>query len=383
MENFIACNPTRLHFGKNVLSGLTTVLPLYGKRVLLVYGKGSVKETGLYSEILTYLESMDAFIVEYPGIRPNPLVDDVDAAAEAGRENGVDVILAVGGGSVIDSAKIISITIPVRHSGWDFYTKRAKPRKAVPLVAVLTLAATGTEMNPFAVLSNKSEGRKDGFGHSLCYPKESFLDPTLTLTVPKNYTAYGIADLVAHCLELYFGAGDASLSDRFITSIIREAMEYGPSLLENLTDYDLRARIMYAATMGLNGLTGYGKVSGDWGVHSMGHTLSLMYDTPHGASLSIAYPAWLRFFREPLEHRIAALGTELFRKPLVAGESILRIESFFRQIQCPVRLSEISKGIENKEEIVKGFSLNQVNGGNMKMSEEDYPGLVDLMVKEG
>jgi alcohol dehydrogenase YqhD (iron-dependent ADH family) len=234
-------------------------------------------------------------------------------------------------------------------------------------------------MNPFAVLSNRAEGHKDGFGHNLCYPKESFLDPALTLTVPKNYTAYGIADLVAHCLELYFGAGDASLSDRFITSIIREAMEYGPKLLENLTDYDLRARIMYAATMGLNGLTGYGKVSGDWGVHAMGHTLSLMYDTPHGASLTIAYPAWLRFFREPLKERIAALGTELFREPLDAEESILRIESFFRQITSPVRLSDIGKGSEDKEEIVRGFSLNEVNGGNMKISQTDYPRLVELM----
>jgi alcohol dehydrogenase YqhD (iron-dependent ADH family) len=289
----------------------------------------------------------------------------------------------VGGGSVIDSAKIISITIPVKFSGWDFYVRKAKPATSVPLISVLTLAATGTEMNPFAVLSNHAEGKKDGYGHSLCYPKESFLDPALTLTVPRDYTAYGIADLWAHCFELYFGTGEASLSDRFITSIVREAMEYGPRLLENLSDYDLRAHIMYAATMALNGLTGYGRISGDWAVHGMGHVLSLLYDTPHGASLTIAYPAWLRYFKEPMNDRIAVLGSELFRERLTAEESILQIEGLFRQIGCPVRLSEIGVGPDQKEKLVAGFISNEVNGGNMKMTEEDYPRLIDLMMDDG
>ena len=209
MQNFIAYNPVKLHFGKDVLQGLTAALPRYGRRVLLVYGKGSIIKTGLYDTVMQLLKQANMEVVEFGGIRPNPVVEDVDAAAELGRKHKVDVILAVGGGSVIDSAKIISITIPVAHSGWDFYTRKAKPKSAVPLLSVLTLAATGTEMNPFAVLSNPLEGKKDGYGNALCYPKESFLDPSLTITVPKDNTAYGIADLIAHSFELYFGAGDA------------------------------------------------------------------------------------------------------------------------------------------------------------------------------
>ena len=381
MQNFTAYNPTKLHFGKDVLDGLPATMSKYGKKVLLVYGKGSIVRTGLYDRIKRLIDQAGMEVVEYSGIRPNPIIEDVDAAAELGRKYKVDMILAVGGGSVIDSAKIISITIPVSHSGWDFYNRKAKPQVAIPIITVLTLAATGTEMNPFAVLSNHAEGQKDGYGHQLCYPKESFLDPALTISVSREYTAYGIADLIAHSFELYFGAGDASLTDRIIISIVREAMEYGPPLLYNLTDYDLRARIMYAATMALNGLTGYGKVSGDWAVHGMGHVLSLLYDTPHGASLAIAYPAWLKYFKEPMQDRIAALGTELFREPMNADEAILRIEGLFRQIECPIRLSEINVGPDQKEKLIAGFISNEVNGGNMKMTEEDYPKLVELMYR--
>ena len=380
MENFIAYNPTRLHFGNKALEELKNVIHAYGKKVLLVYGQGSVKRTGLYDRVIKYLYEAGAEVFLFGNIRPNPIIEDVDAAADLGREKQVDVILAVGGGSVIDSAKIISITIPYGHSGWDFFAGRAKPREAVPLLAVLTLAATGSEMNRFAVISNHKEGKKEGYGHPLMYPKESFLDPSLTLTVPRNYTAYGIADLIAHCFEVYFGKGDASLSDRFITSIVREAMEYGPPLLSNLDSYDLRARIMYAATMALNGLTAQGKMNGDWAVHSMGHVLSLLYDLPHGASLTIAYPAWLRYFREPLSGRIAALGTELFRESLDADQSIARIEDLFRKIECPVRLSEAGIGSDQKENLVRGFISNDVDGGNMKITKADYPGLIDLMM---
>lgn len=380
MQPFIAFNPTRLHFGGDILNRLPGTLKTYGNRVLLVYGRGSVVRSGLYGKVKEMLEQAGMDVAEYSGIRPNPVIEDVDAAAEVGRRQKSDVILAVGGGSVIDSAKIISITMPVDHSGWDFYTRKAKPQTAVPLITVLTLAATGTEMNPFAVLSNHAEGKKDGYGHNLCYPRESFLDPSVTVTVPKDHTAYGIADLIAHCLELWFGEGGASLSDRFITSIIREAMEYGPRLLVNLSDVDLRARIMYAATMALNGLTGYGKVSGDWAVHSMGHVLSLLYDTPHGASLTISYPAWMKFFREPVSERISMLGTEVFRESLDADQTIVRFENLFRQLGCPIRLSEIGIGTDQKERLVQGFISMEVNGGHMKMTPEDYPRLIDLMM---
>ena len=167
-----------------------------------------------------------------PGIRSNPVIEDVEAAAALGRKNKVDVVLAVGGGSVIDSAKFTSITIPVNHPAWDFITRKAKPEKAIPLICILTLAATGSEMNPFAVISNHEAKYKDGYGSPLMYPAHSFLDPQLTLTVPLNYTAYGIADLIAHSFEAWFGPGESTLSDRFIISIVQEAIQYGPPLLE-------------------------------------------------------------------------------------------------------------------------------------------------------
>jgi alcohol dehydrogenase YqhD (iron-dependent ADH family) len=290
------------------------------------------------------------------------------------------VILAVGGGSVIDSAKIISITIPVDHPGWDFYTRKANPKKAIPLIAVLTLAATGTEMNPFAVLSNHDTMIKDGYGNKLLYPAHSFLDPQLTFTVPKDYTAYGIADLIAHCFEAYFGHGDATLSDRFIISIVREAMEYGPALLNDLHNYELREKIMYAATMALNGLTLNGKVSGDWGVHSIGHCLSLLYDIPHGASLTIIYPAWMKYMKERIPEKIALLGSELFRVSLSADESIRRIEAFFRESGCPVRLSEMNIPGVQKQRIFETMVINKVSGANLKLKETDYLPLIDLFL---
>ena len=236
MENFIAYNPTSLHFGKNVLSTLGATLKEYGNKVLLVYGKGSVKKSGLYEKIMDILTKEGFEVCEFGGIQSNPLIEDVDAAALTGRQHKVDVILAIGGGSVIDSSKIISVAIPVTNKAWDFFTGKVAAKTAIPLVAVLTLAATGTEMNPFAVVSNHALGQKSAFGSPLTFPRHSFLDPQLTLTVPRDYTAYGIADLMAHCFEAWFGTGETSLTDRFVISIVREALEYGPKLLGDLTN---------------------------------------------------------------------------------------------------------------------------------------------------
>jgi len=378
MENFVSNNPTALHFGKGVTDNLSKTLDLKNRNVLLVYGKGSVKRSGLYDKIMSQIKKAGGNVAEFGGIKPNPLVEDVDKAAAIGRTHKTDLILAIGGGSVIDSAKIISITIPVQHSAWDFYTRRAIPKTSIPLAAILTLAATGTEMNPFAVLQNVATGVKDGYGHPLCYPKHSFLDPTLTFTVPRDYTAYGIADLIAHCLEAYFGKGDCPLSDRFIVSIIGDAMEHGPLLLENLSDYDLRANIMYDATMALNGLTTQGKANGDWGVHGIGHILSLLYDTPHGASLTIAYPAWMKLHRKKAADRISKLGKNLFGTAYV-DETIKAFEDFFRSIECPVRLSEALIPNGEAGNIISYLVKNKVSGSNYHLGETDYQDLLENM----
>lgn len=378
MEYFVSNNPTALHFGKGVADNLSKILDLKDRNVLLVYGKGSVKRSGLYDNVMAQLNAAGANIAEFGGIKSNPRVEDVDSAAAIGRAQKTELILAIGGGSVIDSAKIISITIPVQHTAWDFYTHRAAPKMAIPLAAILTLAATGTEMNPFAVLQNAATGQKDGYGHPLCYPKHSFLDPAITATVPRDYTAYGIADLIAHCLEAYFGKGDCPLSDRFIFSIIGDAMEHGPQLLENLGDYNLRSYIMYDATMALNGLTTQGKANGDWAVHGIGHILSLLYDTPHGASLTIAYPAWMKLHREKAADRIGKLGKNLFGTNDV-DETIKGFENFFKSIGCPVRLSEAAIPNGETGKIISFLGKNKVSGANYKLSEIDYQILLDNM----
>ena len=372
-------NPVKLHFGRGVVGKLGAVISKYGKRVLLVYGEGSIIKNGIYEQVKQQLSQSGAEVFEYSGIRPNPVIEDVDAAAVLGRDKQVDVILAVGGGSVIDSAKIIGITIPVNHSGWDFMIDKAKPVSAIPLISVLTLAATGTEMNRFAVVQNNATKEKFGYGNALTYPRESFLDPAFTISVSTDYTSYGITDLIAHCLEAYFGAGEASLSDSFVYSIIKEAIEYGPLLLKNPSDYDLRAKIMYAATSALNNLTMYGRKNGDWGVHSLGHVLSVLYDIPHGASLSVAYPAWMRLHLERTPDRISQLGKHLFGTDS-AEAAINEMESFFRSIGSPVSLSELKiDAAEKGDEIFKIMKSNNAEGNHHKLSDKDYRMLIRLM----
>jgi alcohol dehydrogenase YqhD (iron-dependent ADH family) len=380
MENFVIFNPVKLHFGAGVVKKLGTTASDYGKKALLVYGKGSVKRNGSYHQTLESLKEAGIEVVEYDGIKPNPIIEDVDQAAALGRKHQVDMIVAVGGGSVIDSAKIIAITIPVIHSGWEFLDEGKKPKHALPLICVLTLAATGTEMNAVAVVQSDTRQKKIGYGHKLMFPVHSFLDPSFTQSVPATYTSYGIVDLVAHALEAWFGAGDSSLSDRFIIAIIQEAMKYGPELMNDLENYDLRARIMYAATCALNGMTLPGKKSGDWGVHSIGHTLSIKWDMAHGASLSIVYPAWLKLHKEPAHDRINELGQALFGCN-TPEDTIYKLEYFFKLLNSPVRLSEagISLTAADTEALFEIMRINKVNGNFHKLDEKDYRFLIEHM----
>jgi len=374
-------NPVALHFGKGVVSGLGKAASELGKRALVVYGKGSVKSNGSYDATIKSLKKSGVDIVEYSGIKSNPIIEDVDRAAIIARQSHCDLVVAIGGGSVIDSAKVISITIPVEHTGWDFVTGAKKPDNAVPLIGVLTLAATGTEMNPVAVIQHDGLKQKIGFGNKLMYPKHSFLDPTYTISVSANYTAYGIVDLIAHSLEVWFGAGDASLSDRFIVAIIKEAMKYGPELINNLEDYSLRARIMYAATCALNGMTLPGRKSGDWGVHDIGHNISVLWDVAHGASLSIAYPAWLKLQKERIPERITALGTALFNCEN-ASDTIYRLEHFFKLLGSPIRLSEAVNNSDKSftDKLSDLMIRNKVNGVSHKLSEEDLRTIARFML---
>ena len=374
MENFSAFIPTDLRFGKGCTEEIGIIARQYGKKALLVYGKGSVKKNGAYDTVINSLKSAGISIVEYGGIKSNPVVDDVRNAVRLGLESKVEMIIAVGGGSVIDSAKIISVCIPKNLDGWDVVKGRVHPQSALPLLAVLTLAATGTEMNPTGVLQNHETEEKLGYRNPLMFPRHSFLDPTFTISVPKNYTAYGIADLVA-----FFAKGSAPLSDRMAVSVILEAMDASPLLLENLTDYELRARIMWASTLALNGYTGFGRTfNGDWGVHAAGHVLSLLFDLPHGASLTIVYPAWLKYHSEKAKERIERLGNLLFNNPSV-NNTISGLEQFFINIGCPTKLSEAGIHASAIPRIRDVMVKNSVSGTSWLLTAADYPELIKLM----
>jgi len=379
MKNFIAFNPTKLLFGRGVISDLGVHASQLGKKALLVYGGGSVLRNGSYQDTIDQLKQHHIEVTEYSGIKPNPLVEDVNEAASLGRDKGVDFVVAVGGGSVIDSAKIIAICIADGCDAWNVMINTHKPAGVLPLIAVLTLAATGTEMNAAAVLQNNETRQKIGFRHDFNYPDYSFLDPAYTLSVPLNYTAWGIVDLIAHSLEAWFGEGDASLSDRFVVSIIKEAMEYGPALLEDLANYELREKVMWAATCALNNLTLYGRTSGDWGVHALGHILSFLYDTPHGASLSIMYPAWLKVMRNREKDRIIKLGQDLFGTSTV-DETISNLETLFSSLGSPLNCKDA--GIDNQQNkvILELMNNNRSQGIHHKLSDTEREEVLSYVI---
>ncbi len=370
MEQFEYYFPTKVHFGKEQVSRLPGLIRTYATKILLVYGQNSILQNGIFDMITAMLRQNGISYVSYQGIKSNPQIVDVNKAAELGRKFGAELVLAVGGGSVIDSAKLISVAIPQEIDAWDFMTGKATPRKAIPLINILTLAATGSEMNNIAVISNHQENKKQPLRHPLLSPKHSFLNPEFTFSVNRKYTAYGITDIIAHALEAYFGSGSAPLSDKFIFSIIREMMEIAHPLLNHLQDYELRARMMYAATNALNGLTLQGKKAGDWGVHALGHILSLLYDTPHGASLSIMYPAWMHCKTDAIRTPLIRLGKEIFddTEPLSIIE---KFSTFFVSIDSPVRLADAGISVNEISKIRQTMLENKVNGWVHNISVED------------
>lgn len=378
MENFTIYNPVKLVFGKNVIDSLPNAIKEFGNNVLIMSGKNSIMENGIYEKVTDLLKKSNISYSLYSGIKSNPIVDDVVKAIAQARFENSKVILAIGGGSVIDSAKVVSICINENLNPWDVMTGKVKPSSSVPLISVLTLSATGSEMNQYAVLQNDETKQKIGYGSPLMFPKYSFLDPQFTFSVSREYTAFGITDIIAHALEAFFAKGDSVLSDNFIASIIKETMANAQKVLLEPHNYEYRANIMLASTCALNGITAYGKASsGDWGVHDIGHILSVMYDIPHGASLSIAYPAWLKLMTDRIPERISTLGKLIFDTTDI-DSTIEQFEMFFKSIISPVRLSHL--GITNREAIIKIMEKNKVCGFNLKLTSDDYGILVDFMM---
>lgn len=380
MENFTAYNPTKLFFGKDVLNNMCNNLTGIGKKALLIYGKESAKKYGYYQKVTEQLNKANVEFVEYSGIKANPIIEDVNEAIKTCKKENVDFILALGGGSVIDSAKIIAIAYASNLDPWEIMKYKVKPNKSIPIVTVLTFAATGTEMNGAAVVQNHKTHEKIGYVNELNYPKQSYLDPEFTTTIPKEQTIYGIADMVAHTLEAYFAAGNAELSDKFVAGLLTEVFEVAPMLLKDLKNYELRARILWASTVALNGTMYHGRLSsGDWGVHSLGHVLSYLFDTPHGATLSVTFPAWMKHLKPRISERLEKLGYLLTGEDISDTETIKIIEDFFIRIGAPVTLDEIEICRSDHNSILKYMEHNKVSGMNYQLNSDDYDAILRLM----
>ena len=382
MNDFVAYNPVKLFFGKNSIEKLPAELIKSGKKALLITGKGSVKKYGYFQEITNLLSQAGIEYVEYSGIKPNPVVDDAEKAVKLAKQEKIDMIIALGGGSVIDTAKLVSVAYPSNQDIWKLMKREVEPVKNVPLFVILTLAATGTEMNAAAVLQNHQTQEKIGLFHPLMYPKASFLNPDYTLSVPKNQTINGIIDLIAHSLEAYFADGNAPLSDRFAVANILEAMDYAPALLKNLNNYELRSRMMWNATIAENGTTMHGRsVTGDWGTHALAHHISLLWDTPHGQTLSIVFPAWMKVMKEEIPHRISNLGKLLTGDDKTSADKTISIfENFFQSIGAPLSMKAIGLGDKKyKDELLKLWKKNQPSGLHIQLNDKHYEKIIELI----
>ena len=285
MKSFQFYNPTRLIFGKGQLEALKTEVPKYGKRVLLVYGGGSIKRSGLYDQVIGLLKEIGAEVTELAGVEPNPRLSTVHKGVDICKTQDIELILAVGGGSVLDCAKAIAVGAKYDGDMWDFAQRKAVAQDALPLGTVLTMAATGSEMNSGSVITNQDTQEKLGWGSAYSFPAFSILDPVNTYTVPLDQTVYGMVDMMSHVLEHYFHLDENTpVQLGFCETILRTVMDAAPRLVEDLENYELRETILYCGTMALNGVLNMG-LAGDWATHNIEHAVSAVYDIPHGGAL--------------------------------------------------------------------------------------------------
>ncbi|HAG44342.1 MAG TPA: NADH-dependent alcohol dehydrogenase, partial [Clostridium sp.] len=295
MLNFVYSIPTEIFFGEGKIKVLGKEIKKYGNKVLLVYGGGSIKKTGLYDKITNILKENNIDFVELAGVEPNPRITSVREGIKLCRENNVDFILAIGGGSVIDCSKFIAGGYYYDGDPWDFFIGKGNVTKALPLASILTLAATGSEMNRGGVISNLETNQKLATGHPTLSPKFSILDPTYTYTVPKNQTAAGAVDIMSHIFEVYFTpTKTAFLQNRMAEALLKTVFHYGPIAFNEPENYEARANLMWASSLAINGLLSYGKDT-NWSVHDMEHELSAFYDITHGVGLGILTPVWMEY----------------------------------------------------------------------------------------
>jgi len=347
MKDFIFHNPTKIVFGRNAHEKLGKEAARHGTTALVLIGKGSVRKTGLLDRVLESLHKEQISTVLVEGVKPNTVISKVREAIAVARERRVDMIVAVGGGSVIDSAKAIAAGIPYDGDPWDFFIDKARPASALPLFAVLTLAATASEMNRAAVVTNEETQEKFSFGSPYTFPVASFLDPAVTSTVPPDQSANGGVDAITHLLEPYFNNENpnSAVQDGITEGLIRTIIEATERILEKPDDYDARATMMWSASLALNGLTQAGMGATPFPVHMIEHSLSALYDIAHAAGLAIVLPGWLNSVIESRTARIAKLGRNVFGVDATgdleaARITVERMKAWFEGIGRPVRLAD-------------------------------------------
>lgn len=356
MNSFVYELPVKVYFGKDQLGHLGEELAKCGKRVLLAYGGGSIRQTGLYDKVMAEIRKAGLEVFELPGIEPNPRIGSVRRGADICKENRVDVVLAVGGGSTIDAAKFIAAGAKVDHDPWDFLSEKWAPiTEALPVITVLTLAATGSEMDAGGVISNPETKDKIGRSADPLLPKVSFLDPTLTFTVSPYQTACGAADILSHLFETYFNMdSDLYMLDCFMEGLMKTVIRYAPVAMKMPDNYEARANLMWAASWAINGFVNGGKAQA-WSCHPMEHELSAIYDITHGLGLAILTPRWLEYcLDETTLPRYVQFGVNVFgldpqQEPMeTARQAIERLSVFlFGTLGLKSTLTEVGIGEEN------------------------------------
>ena len=341
MQNFTFYNPTRILFGSGRIADLAREIPA-NARVLITYGGGSIVKTGTLAEVKTALAGFTVF--EFAGIEPNPTYETLMQAVELARRERIDFLLAVGGGSVLDGTKFIAAAIPFAGEPWDILAKRAKIGSAIPFGSVLTLPATGSEMNNGAVITKRVSNDKLAFSNRLLFPRFSILDPTKTYTLPPRQVANGVVDAFVHITEQYLTyPADAKVQDRFAEGLLLTLIEEGPKALQTPEDYAVRANLMWTATLALNGLIGAG-VPNDWATHMLGHELTALYGLDHAQTLAVILPAMLQVRREEKRGKLLQYADRIWGlregdEETRIDQAIERTRQFFEALQVPTRLS--------------------------------------------
>lgn len=383
MLNFDLYMPARIVFGRDTQHKIGELLKPHAKKVLLHYGGGSIKRSGLYDDVVKSLNENGIAFVELGGVVPNPRLSLVHEGIELCKKEGVDLILAVGGGSAIDSAKAIAMGVYHEGDVWEIYDQGLNIKKALPVAIILTIPAAGSESSGDTVISNEETGRKYGYGHPLLRPLISIMNPELFFTLPKDQVANGVADMMSHIFERYFtNTTHVDLTDALCEATLRTIIVNAPKLLDNRKDYNAWAEVGFAGTVAHNGLLGMGREQ-DWACHNMEHELSAAYDVAHGAGLAVLTPAWMKYVWKEnpdmfLQFAVNVMGVSKgFRnKEEAIMEGIARLQNFYRTMQLPQTLTELGIDGSRQEEMAKKctgqfFGEESKIGGMKKLGWQD------------